>query len=44
MLPEITLGKILKYNTVGNIFKLLGKCSFKYVDEHFIIFIYAIIP
>ena len=35
MFPEILLGNILKYDTVGNIYKLLGKCSFKYVDEHF---------
>ena len=43
MFPEILLGNILKYDTVGNIYNLLGKCSFKYVDEHFISLIYAII-
>ena len=43
MFPEILLGNILKYDTVGNIYKLLGKCSFKYVDEHFTTLIYAII-
>ena len=42
MFPEIILGNILKYDTVSNIYKLLGKCSFKY-DEHFISLIYDII-
>ena len=37
------LGNFFKYDTVGNIYKLLGKCSLKYIDEHFISLIYAII-
>ena len=37
---KCSLKYILKYDTVGNIYKLLGKCSFKYFDEHFINFDY----
>ena len=33
---KCSLKYILKYDTVGNIYKLLGKCSIKYFDEHFI--------
>ena len=41
MFPEILLGNIFKYDTLGKIYKLLRKYSFKYFDEHFTNLTYA---
>ena len=38
---KCSLKYILKYDTVGNIYKLLGKCSFKYFDEYLYYFNFA---
>ena len=36
MFPEIFLVDNFKHDTLGKMYKLLGKCSFNYFDEYFI--------